>query len=59
MRGQVLAGRVVVLVAGQLLDEDHFLAARAGSAGTKALAGSVAVVTPLLGEAAFSQLPQA
>jgi hypothetical protein len=42
----------VDLVADQLLAEDDFLAARAGSAGTEALAGSVAVVAPLLAEVA-------
>jgi len=52
LQGQVLAGRVVDLVADQLLAEDDFLAARAGSAGTEALAGSVAVVAPLLAEVA-------
>ena len=49
-QGQVLAGRVVDLVAGELLEKYHFLAAGAGAAGAEALAGPVAVVAPLLAQ---------
>jgi len=52
LQGQVLAGRVIDLVAGELLAEDDFLTARAGAAGTEALAGPVAVGAPLLAEIA-------
>ncbi len=52
LQGQVLAGRVVDLVAGEFLAEDDFLTARAGAAGTEALAGPVAVGAPLLAEVA-------
>jgi len=52
LQGQVLAGRVIDLVAGEFLAEDDFLTARAGAAGTEALAGPVAVGAPLLAEVA-------
>jgi len=57
LQGQVLAGRVVALVAGEFLAEDDFLTARAGAASTYALAGSVAVVAPLLAEVAALTAP--
>jgi len=56
-QGQVLARRVVALVAGELLAEDDFLAAGAGPAGSEALAGPVAVVAPLLAEVAALAAP--
>jgi len=52
LQGQVLAGRVADLVSGELLEKDDFLVARAGTTGAEALAGSVAVVAPLLAEVA-------
>ena len=51
-RDKFLAGRVVALVAGELLAENDFLTAGAGPAGSEAQAGSVAVVAPLLAEVA-------
>ena len=57
MQGQVLARRVVVVVAGELFDEDDVLAAGAGAAGAEALAGPVAVVAPLLAEVAALAAP--
>jgi len=50
--GQVLGRRVVEVVGGEFLVEDDFLAAWTRSAGAEALAGSVAVVAPLLAEVA-------
>jgi len=47
LQGQVLTGRVVDLVAGQLLVEDDFFAAQAVAVGTQTLAGPAAVVAPL------------
>jgi len=52
LQGQVLAGRVADTVSGEFLEKDDFLAARAGTTGAEALAGSVAVVAPLLAEVA-------
>jgi len=57
LQGQVLAGRVVDLVFGEFLEKDDFLAARAGPTGPEALAGSVAVVAPLLAEVAALAVP--
>ncbi len=57
LQGQVLARRVVVVVAGELFDEDDVLAAGAGAAGAEAQAGSVAVVAPLLAEVAALAAP--